>query len=392
MVSKAKSFHVHRLPPEVARAAKEIGLDPQEDRDYLWIADFAAHMELPSEWTTIEDDEGQPAYYHPGTKRLTKVHPVLTKYKAMLEKLKRFVARTGLASKDVEAHIAMILNEVLNRCNRELSPVTPEILERLALLLGIHTSEEHCLARTLRMCIESYAEDQYDLAVQAHEKADVSSFLREIRREQVKEDVINKPEEVIMCSEVEGEPARVKCEQCKDFFSLEGFSVTHSTGKRKAHTTRPCCQTTCSVYRDQKATCEVNGDLYCDKAYAEVASRKPELLTFRKKIIGGLPCSEYPGKAAEVLCEDCSDLFCAEAFIELHRRGNRARHVGLRLDEEGQLYRAGELLSPEETARLIDRARLARDGGPWLAFQDDQLNTYWFHLHDKVTTTRNPYL
>ena len=27
---------------------------------------------------------------------------------------------------------------------------------------------------------------------------------------------------------------------------------------------------------------------------------------------------------------------------------------------------------PQECARLIDRARLAREGGPWLAFQDDQ--------------------
>ena len=29
-------------------------------------------------------------------------------------------------------------------------------------------------------------------------------------------------------------------------------------------------------------------------------------------------------------------------------------------------------VSREECARLIDRARLAREGGPWLAFQDDQ--------------------
>lgn len=62
------------------------------------------------------------------------------------------------------------------------------------------------------------------------------------------------------------------------------------------------------------------------------------------------------------------------------------------MDEDGQLYRAGQLLAPEECARLIDRARLAREGGPWIAFQDDQLNTYWYHLTDKITTTQNPYL
>ena len=57
------------------------------------------------------------------------------------------------------------------------------------------------------------------------------------------------------------------------------------------------------------------------------------------EVLGGLSCSEYPATVAEVLCEDCSDLYCWEAFIELHRRGNRLRHVPLRLDAEGQLYR-----------------------------------------------------
>ena len=31
----------------------------------------------------------------------------------------------------------------------------------------------------------------------------------------------------------------------------------------------------------------------------------------------------------------------------------------------------------QECARLIDRARLAREGGRWLAFQDGQLMTQW---------------
>lgn len=192
--------------------------------------------------------------------------------------------------------------------------------------------------------------------------------------------------------EVEGQPARVKCEQCKDFFSLEGFAQTHSTGKRKCHTTLKCEQTTCSVYTNQMATCEVNNTLFCDRAYEEVCTKQPQLRTKRKKILGGLACSEYGSRRAEVLCEDCSDFFCWEAFIELHRRGNRARHVALRLDEYGNLYRGGEELSPQDTARLVDRARLAREGGPWLAFQDDQLTTYWYHLADKVTTLKNPYL
>ena len=37
----------------------------------------------------------------------------------------------------------------------------------------------------------------------------------------------------------------------------------------------------------------------------------------------------------------------------------------------------------EECARLIDRARLAREGGPWLAFQDDQCLGWWLKRWEK---------
>mmetsp|Transcript_25475 Transcript_25475/g.59314 ORF Transcript_25475/g.59314 Transcript_25475/m.59314 type:complete len:391 (-) Transcript_25475:87-1259(-) len=376
----------------VVAAARELVLDTKTDDHLMWLAEHAAHVELPSEWTVFDDDEGQKAYYHPRTKLLTRQHPVMSKYKRYLAKLRKFQERMGSVNKKVKPHIAVIFNEVLNRCNRELPPVTPEIVERMALLLNIDVSVDFGLARRMKTDIDRYAEEQFDLAMQAAQKADMDSFLKEIREEQVAMEVLNKPEEVIMCSEIEGQPARVKCDQCKDFFSLEGFAKTHSRGKRQNHTTVKCEQMTCSIYTNVLATCEVDNVLFSDKAYEEVCQKRPELRRKRKKILGGLACSEYSGRRAEVLCEDCSDLFCWEAFIEMHRRGNRQRHVPLRLDEDGLLYRAGVCLSPEETARMIDRARAAREGGPWLAFQDDQLNTYWYHLSDKVTTTVNPYL
>ena len=45
-----------------------------------------------------------------------------------------------------------------------------------------------------------------------------------------------------------------------------------------------------------------------------------------------------------------------------------------------------------EANRILHRAIRAREGGPWLAFRDDQLTTYWYHLDDKVVTHENPYL
>lgn len=380
------------LPLAQQKAIQELNIHPQQDEQLLWIAEHAMNVELPPDWVEFEDDDGNQAYYHAKTKRLTTEHPVIFKYKQFVDKVRKFQERMGTIGRKVKPHLAVIMNEVLNRIYRELPPVTPEIIERLAVLMYIDTTIEHDTTRRLKVAIESYAEDQYDIALQAQQKADMDTFLHEVRNEQIRLEVLNKPDAVIMCTEIEGQPARVKCEQCKGFFSLEGFAATHATGKRKNHTTVKCEQTTCSVYPDQLATCEVDNTLFCDKAYEEVAQRQPHIRQKRKKVLGGLSCSEYPATVAEVLCEDCSDLYCWEAFIELHRRGNRLRHVPLRLDAEGQLYRAGELLPPEECARLIDRARLAREGGPWLPFQDDQLNTYWYHLSDKVTTQQNPYL
>jgi len=387
-----REWQVPDLPQAQLKAISELGLDMRADEQLLWIAEHAAHVELPAEWVEFEDDAGQQAYYHAKTKKLTTQHPIITKYKHFVDKVRKFQERMGTVHQKVKPHLAVIMNEVLNRIYKELPPITPKLLERLAVLLYIDTGIEHSLTRRVKIAIESYAEDQYDIALQAQQKADMDSFLAEVRNEQIRTEVLTKPDEVIMCTEVENQPARVKCEQCKDFFSFEGFASTHSTGKRKNHTTVKCEQTTCSVYTDQRATCEVDNTLFCDKAYEEVATRQPYLRQKRKKILGGLACSESPGKVADVLCEDCSDLFCWEAFLELHRRGNRLRHVPLRLDAEGMLYRAGQLLAPEETSRLIDRARLAREGGPWLAFQDDQLNTFWYHLSDKVTSAQNPYL
>lgn len=380
------------FPIEQVKAMIELNLDPKEDAELLWIAEHAGHVELPPDWTDFVDDKGEKAYYQPKTKRLTTQHPIVRKYKDFVEKVRNFRERMGTLNQKVKPHLAVIMNEVLNRIYKELPPVTPEIIERLGVLLYIDTSVEWGLTRRVKIAIEAYAEDQYDIAQQAFQKADMDAFLNEVRNEQIRAEVLTKPDTVIMCTEIDKQPARVKCEQCKDFFSFEGFAATHSTGKRKNHTTLKCEQTTCSLYTDQLATCEVDNTLFCDKAYDEVAKRQPHLRQKRKIILGGLACSEYAGKRAEVMCEDCSDLFCWEAFIELHRRGNRLRHVPLRLDEEGQLWRSGNLLSPEECARLIDRARMAREGGPWLAFSDDQLNTYWFHLADRVTTTMNPYL
>merc|ERR1711862_978824 len=101
----------------------------------------------------------------------------------------------------------------------------------MGILLNIDTPFEHSLTTQLKLLIEAYVEDHYDIAVQVHEKLDVDSFINQMRKRQVEIEVLSKPDVVIMCSEIETAAASVKCEQCLDYLSLEGFAKVHSAGK-----------------------------------------------------------------------------------------------------------------------------------------------------------------
>ena len=56
-----------------------------------------------------------------------------------------FLSDSSLAEK-----IGVIINEVMNRYHKELPPVTPELVERMALYFGIPTEEEYFLCKQLR--------------------------------------------------------------------------------------------------------------------------------------------------------------------------------------------------------------------------------------------------
>ena len=132
-------------------AAKELGLDPAKDEHLLWLAEAAAALGLPPGWITFNDDDGRAVYYHEKRHYVTRKHPMLQRFKAYSSQLQNFyqVLSTKEALKNsskIRGHLAVLLNEVLNRCHRELPPMTPVLLERAALLLGIDTTSEFVLS------------------------------------------------------------------------------------------------------------------------------------------------------------------------------------------------------------------------------------------------------
>ncbi|CAE7545900.1 Ppm1l [Symbiodinium microadriaticum] len=374
--------------PEVLRAAEQIGLDLEKDEVLLWLAESAAVAALPEAWVTFGDDEGHPVYYHEKKKLVTRQHPAHARYKSFANRLRGLYQKMSETQAlhgagKIRAHLAVVLNEALNRCNRELPPVTPELLERAALLLGVDTSSEFALSTKVKMAMDWFVEEQYDISLATGVKADIDAFVAHLRHEQI-QDMMSQPDGIIMCSELDGLPATVKCEECMDFFSMEGFARCHSSGKRRQHRPLKVEQCACSVFPQESATCEANGQFFSDRGYREAMKRNPSLGLKHCRFLEGIACSEYPDKRAEVLCKDCCDFFCIEAFWERHGHGHRQQHVQLAIDAENHLWRMGQKLPHEEASRILHRARRAREGGPWLAFRDDQLTSYWYHLHDKV--------
>ena len=123
----------------------------------------------------------------------------------------------------------------MNRYNKGLPPVTPEICETVALYFSIPTEKEHHLAMQIRMALEAYVDTQYELTVVTKDLVDPMIFLNNMRKEIIKRCVLEKEDPLLMCQECEERSAKLKCDQCKDFFCMSCFKQT-----RASHVTLSC--------------------------------------------------------------------------------------------------------------------------------------------------------
>lgn len=389
----------HVAPDVIVGVSKLLGIDPVNEPQFLWVAEQCAKAELSSEdWRELINEDGETLYYHTRTKKLQKLHPLLEQYSELYHKQASYVKMSSQAAGggDLDSNatrISSIITEILNRVTNHLPPVTPDIVEKVSLLLNVDTKTEFFLARVIKQSVEAYIEKQFNLGTILQDLEKPLEYLRKIRKQQVKVDVIRKPDTVVMCQECEEKSAVVKCRQCKDFFCQDCFNATHATGKRRGHIVQDVEQLVCAACDHLIATCQCIqcGLFYCDQCFVSTHASRSELHNHLKRIINGLVCLECEHYNASVLCEDCVDLFCTECFIKLHRKGKRRQHVHLTIDNTGQVFRGGFLVPPEEAQVLTDRARSTAESGPFVAFKDDNLATYWFNFSTKQRCMQNPY-
>eukprot|EP00400_MALV-I_sp_L67-5_P000747 gene747-468_t len=380
----------------IEEAANLIGIT---DSIFWWMAELATTVELPPRWQTYEAHDGTTAYFHPDLQLNQKHHPGMAKFQEMYKKQKKFYDRMcdkipGLAAMHakLEANVGHMVNEVMNRINKGLPPSTPEIVEKMALLFNVDTTKEHELTREINTEIILFAEKHFQNYQNIQALADPKIIIQNIRKYQVHSDVTTKPEAIVMCCEFPERAAIWKCLHDLDFYSQEGWELTHQTGKRKGYKKERVIQNVCSVYGNRPATCKVGPDLYCEEAYKERADEDVDFRNQYKELLSGLMCAVFPNWSAEVVCDECCDLFSWQGWLKLHRKGRRKHHTPLIIGPEGQLIRHGTLLPKAESYAITDRARMAKIAGPWLAFLDDWDNSYWFNFTEKTTTTKSPFL
>ncbi|KAF4664531.1 Glutathione peroxidase 7 [Perkinsus chesapeaki] len=370
-------------PPasRLVTVAKLLGMDPVAEPQCLWIAKEACKAKIDhKEWKEFTGQDGSTMYYNLITKKVQKVHPFL---------LEQIMKDTD----DGREKYTFILKALHERIALELPVSTPQICEQIPQLLGVDPTKEFFLVRCLKQTLEAYVAKQYDLTTFLSDMEAHIGFLRRFRKNQVKDDIIKKPEAVVMCEECEDKSAVLKCEVCQDYYCQDCFNATHATGNRRGHVTADVEQLVCGACDEVIATCQCVqcGSFFCDNCYVTTHASRPELHNHLKRVISGLVCQECEHLNATVLCEDCVDLFCTQCFIKLHGKGRRRQHVHLSIDNTGQVFRGGFLVPPEEAQVLIDRSRSTAEGGPWVMFRDDNHNPFWYHFGKRVVSLENPF-
>ncbi|XP_074596453.1 uncharacterized protein LOC141851579 [Brevipalpus obovatus] len=81
--------------------AKSIGIDPEIEKDFLWVAEEGILADLPENWIAVEDSFSRIFYYNKDTHQSRWDHPLDAYYKSLVkqQRLKRFLIPSPMASK-----------------------------------------------------------------------------------------------------------------------------------------------------------------------------------------------------------------------------------------------------------------------------------------------------
>ena len=368
------------------RTAESLGIDLARQPDYQWLVDAASSCSLPPDWRERQDEHGQLFYYQPKLKLSQTFHPTLQRFKTLYDTLEAFkkandIPRRHLGLDSLKRTLRAILEEAFERLRRELPPATPTMVESICRLFCVDPTQDYVMVHFIKSTLETFTHETDEigrtLAIDPTDK-----FIPLIQYEQARR-VAKANEPIIRCTECESRCASIKCDTCKDFFCKECYASTHAAGKRKSHSTGLIEQTECSRCEKNLASYKIPGDVgYCE----DCLKKEPlEVRSLPRTCLFPLVCSEC-GNPYNSVCEDCGDLFCIECWYMTHRKGKRADHVLMLVDEGGAIWRGGVEIDGHKVMEM------SRQVSGWVGFKNDSLDSYWYHFGEKRKVLESPFV
>ena len=324
------------------------------------------------------------------------IHPTVSEFSKLYQRQRGFHASMVSEIRDEQGQEILNDRELIMdlniRVSRKLPSLTPEILLRIAKRFGVDVCSEPFLLRVICLTIDDLVKRNFDLGFLFSDMQGPIAAIRDIDTRKVKEDIVRKPESIIMCQECEKRSSVLKCEQCMDHFCQECFDMLHATGNRKLHLVHEVEQLVCVACDIKVAECQCIqcGSFFCNPCFGSIHGARPELHKHRRRVISGLVCQECEHAHAGVICEDCCDLFCSACFLKLHKTGKKESHAHLTADANGQVFRGGLLIAQSEADEIINRSRQTLFSNKWIPFKNDREEIFWYDFTTSTSSTETP--
>ena len=85
---------------EIRENASYLGIDPELDAKWMWIAEEAISCPLPPSWEGMQDDNGAPFFYNKQTDKSQYAHPMDEYFRTLFSNLKSVGTRYGKVSEE----------------------------------------------------------------------------------------------------------------------------------------------------------------------------------------------------------------------------------------------------------------------------------------------------
>jgi hypothetical protein len=376
-----------------AAVAHLLGIDTTLQPEYTWILVALVSAPLPPGWAVISDSSGKLSYRHDRLKLAQPNHPLTDQFRRLLSTQLAFAKDRRLLTGsqrcfETQEQLTSLIKDCLNRGRSGSLPVEPSHIEQLCTVCYVDSSTQFRQAHALKQALESYIDKELTLTTLVGVAPVPQELLAQSQAALSALVISDSAAEILICQECSKSSAKLKCDQCKDFFCHDCFKMTHATGKRKTHATLKIDQTACTICDASLAAVSFGEPptLSCDPCFKQLVLKNPEISNFPRKLLYELKCSECQADLANLVCEDCCDLFCLNCHLKHHLRGKRQYHMIVTIDA-GLFWRSGRELSPAQSLTLLDACnKCANEYTEWLAFVEG----FWYNLVTKMTTTVKP--